>query len=215
MRSTVGEATFTETARRTQIVECAIETIAELGYGRASVRRIAERVGVAMSVVLYHFGNKDDLVAAIVAELYRSLIEIMLPLVEAETTAGGRLAAHIRAHVGYVATHRSHQLALTEIASNHRSRTGKRLHEMTLDLDPSQLADLAALELEGIFRSGLDTGEFRPLSPGSLALAVRGAIGSALLTSTGDPDFDVRSYGEDLVTAFRLATERGPQWPAS
>lgn len=213
--SATGGATFTETARRAQIVECAIETIAELGYGRASVRRIADRVGVAMSVVLYHFGNKDDLVAAIVAELYRSLIEIMRPVVEAETTAGGRLAAHIRAHVGYIATHRSHQLALTEIASNHRSRSGKRLNEMTPDLDSSQLADLAALDLEAIFRSGVDTGEFRALSPDSLARAVRGAIGSALLTSTTDPDFDVLSYGEDLVTAFRLATGKGPRWPAS
>ncbi len=215
MRSKLGEATFTETARRAQIVECAIETIAELGYGRASVRRIADRVGVAMSVVLYHFGNKDDLVAAIVAELYRSLIEIMRPVVDAEVTAGGRLAAHIRAHAGYIATHRSHQLALTEIASNHRSRTGKRLNEMIPELDPSQLADLAAIELEAIFRFGLGTGEFRALSPDSMALAVRGAIGSALLTSTSDPDFDIRAYGEDLVTAFCLATRKGPPWPAS
>jgi AcrR family transcriptional regulator len=34
--------TFTETARRAQIVAAAIETIAELGYGQASLARIAE-----------------------------------------------------------------------------------------------------------------------------------------------------------------------------
>lgn len=207
MRSKESAATFTETARRAQIVECAIETIAELGYHQASVRKIAERVGVAMSVVMYHFGNKDELVAAIVTELYRSLIEIMTPLVEMETTAAGKLAAHIRAHTGYIATHRSHQLALTEIASNYRSRTGGRLDQLSVDLPPAQLAELAKLELETIFTLGIETGEFHALSTESMALAVRSAIGGALLKSTNDPDFDVRAYGEDLVTAFHLATE--------
>lgn len=199
------EPTFTETARRAQIVECAIETIAELGYHQASVRKIAERVGVAMSVVLYHFGNKDDMVAAIVAELYRSLVELMVPAVEAEPTAAGKLAAHIRTHTGYIATHRTHQLALMEIGSNYRSSTGQRLEQ--LSVDRSQLADLSKVELETIFQLGLDSGEFRELSPTSMATAVRGAIGGALMRSSADPDFDVRAYGEDIVVAFHLATK--------
>ena len=203
-----SKGTFTEAARRAQIVETAIETIAELGYHQASVRKIAERVGVAMSVVLYHFGNKDDLVAAIVAELYRSVITIMSPLVEAESTAAGKLTAHIRAHIDYIATHRSHQLALTEIGTNYRTRTGGRLNELTVDLEPDELAELAKLELEAIFTLGVETGEFRPLAPDSMARAVRGAIGSALLTSTTDPGFDVRAYGEDLVEAFDIATRK-------
>ncbi len=37
--------TFTETARRAQIVAAAIDTIAELGYGQASLARIAETAG--------------------------------------------------------------------------------------------------------------------------------------------------------------------------
>ena len=47
MRSEINPAgqepgrTFTETARRAQIVKAAIDTIAELGYGQASLARIA------------------------------------------------------------------------------------------------------------------------------------------------------------------------------
>ncbi|MFI7000428.1 TetR/AcrR family transcriptional regulator [Nocardia sp. NPDC050175] len=205
MRPNEG-ATFTEIARRAQIVGCAIETIAELGYQQASVRKIADRVGVAMSVVQYHFGNKDEMVAAIVAELYRSVLEVMLPMVESEVTARGKLSAHIRAHMKCIATYRSQQLALMEIGSNYRSSTGQRLHEVGVGLEPAQLADLAKLELETIFTLGIETGEFRALSPTSMATAVRGAIGGALLRSTGDPDFDVVAYGEDLVVAFDLAT---------
>ncbi|GAA4400753.1 TetR/AcrR family transcriptional regulator [Tsukamurella soli] len=205
MRSNRTE-TFTEIARRAQIVDCAIHTIAELGYNQASVRKIADRVGVAMSVVLYHFGNKDELVAAIVAELYRSLIEVMEPVVDAEATAAGKLAAHIRAHCGYIATHRAHQLALLEIGSNYRSNAGLRLEQ--LGVDPAQLAAMSRLELETILTLGVESGEFRALSPVSMATAVRGAIGGGLMKVSTDPGFDVIAYGEDLVVAFELATRQ-------
>ncbi|HEX5408105.1 MAG TPA: helix-turn-helix domain-containing protein, partial [Pseudonocardiaceae bacterium] len=54
--------TFADEARRKQLVECAIEVIAEQGFAQASLARIAQRAGVAKSVVLYHFANKDELV---------------------------------------------------------------------------------------------------------------------------------------------------------
>ena len=52
------DRTFTETARRAQIVAAAIDTIAELGYGQASMARIAERVGITKGVIAYHFDGK-------------------------------------------------------------------------------------------------------------------------------------------------------------
>ena len=61
--------TFTETARRAQIVTAAIDTIAELGYGRASLARIAETAGTSKSVILYHFSGKDDLITAMLPAL--------------------------------------------------------------------------------------------------------------------------------------------------
>ena len=51
--------TFTEQARRRQIVEGALEVIAEQGYPQASLARIAEHIGIAKSAVLYHFTNKS------------------------------------------------------------------------------------------------------------------------------------------------------------
>jgi AcrR family transcriptional regulator len=202
MRSS-GEVTFTERARREQIVGCAIEAIAELGYNQASIRKIAERVGVSMSVVLYHFGTKDELVAAIVAELYRSVFEVMVPAVEAQPTASGKLAAHIRAHVEYIATHPSHQVALVDIHSNYRSRSGQRLDQLAID--PSQAAVAERIGLESIVALGVESGEFRAVSASSMAAAVRGAIGGAVMASLRDSEFDVRSYGEDLVELFDRA----------
>ncbi|NMO05120.1 TetR/AcrR family transcriptional regulator [Gordonia sp. TBRC 11910] len=199
--------TFTETARRAQLVGCAIDAIAELGYGKASVRKIAERADVAMSVVLYHFGNKDELVTAVVGECYRSLVAAMLPVVSAADGAAAKLAAHIRCHIDYIDTHRGHQLALMEIANNFRTGDGRRLHEAGLQIPPELLADLATIELDTILADGVESGEFRSLPTTSLALAIRSAIGGAMLPATADPDFDVRAYGEDLVHTFLLATQ--------
>ncbi len=74
MRSEPKKVTFTQSARRAQIVAAAIEVIAEIGWAQTSIRKIADRVGVAMSAVLYHFGTKDNLVDAIVEEMYRSAL---------------------------------------------------------------------------------------------------------------------------------------------
>src|ERR1700735_5101156 len=104
--------TFTRSARKTQIVGWAIEIIAELGWAQTSIRRIADRVGVAMSAVLYHFGTKDNLVEAVIEEMYRSAVSVGVPALASESTATGRLAAYIRGSIAYFDTHRSHLRAL-------------------------------------------------------------------------------------------------------
>ncbi|CAM3189217.1 TetR/AcrR family transcriptional regulator [Tsukamurella hominis] len=195
--------TFTEQARRAQITACAIEAIAELGYAQASVRKIADRAGVAMSVVLYHFGDKDSLIAAVVSECYRTLFEVMVPAVDAAQTAAGRLEAHIRAHLGYLETHPAHQVAITEIGNGFRGKGGVRLWD--LPVDPDLDTDRARVELEVILGDGVDTGEFRPLNPTSIASAVRGAIGNAMFSRIVDPAFDLNGYADDLVDAFLRA----------
>lgn len=195
--------TFTERARRSQIVACAIEVIAELGYPQASVRKIADRAGVAMSVVLYHFGNKAELVAAVVSECYRSLLEMMVPAVEAEASAPDKLSAHIRTHLTYIATNRAHQTAIMEIANGFRGPHGERMAD--LPVEPEHLDGLAKVDLEVIIRQGVDSGQFRHLSPESIAMAVRGALGVALLRTTSDDTFDLVAYGDDLIDAFLRA----------
>lgn len=46
---------------KARIVSVAAETFAELGYSKAGLREIAERAGVAPSLVSKHFGNKASL----------------------------------------------------------------------------------------------------------------------------------------------------------
>ena len=60
--------TFTESARRAQIVTSAIDVIAEDGYAKASFSRIAKHAGLSSTgMISYHFAGKDDLITACVA----------------------------------------------------------------------------------------------------------------------------------------------------
>jgi AcrR family transcriptional regulator len=201
MRSTPGtRGTFTEEARRAQIVDCAVEAIAELGYGAASIRKIAERVGVAMSVVLYHFGNKDDLVAAIVDRAYRSMLASMVPAVEVETTATGKMHAYIRKYMAYMEADRALLLALAEIWPSYRSRDGLRLDE--LGLAPDVQDELAKVDLETILRTGRRGGGFGDVPVKSVAIALRGALDGSVAQIMRDSSFDAAAYGEHVAEMF-------------
>jgi len=86
----------TATARRSQIVAATIEVIADLGYGQTSFARIAERAGLSSTrLISYHFAGKDELIAAVAADVLASIGRYMAQRVGAATSAAGRLRAYI------------------------------------------------------------------------------------------------------------------------
>lgn len=209
MRSTeAAPRTFTQSARRRQIVETAIEVIAEVGWAQTSIRKIADRVGVAMSAVLYHFGTRDNLVDAIIEEMYRAAVAVVAPAVDAQPTATGKLTAYIRATVTYFDTHRVHLAALHQLASTYQTRDGRSFAE--LGPGPELAGDLAALDVAPILRDGQRRGEFGQFPVDSVAMALSGASQALVYKFISDPDFDAHGYGEDLVEIFSQVV-RGPR----
>lgn len=203
MRSTnrPGGQSFVEAARRAQIVGCAIETLAVEGYAKASLARIAERAGVSKSVIVYHFGGKDEVLEAVVQEVFAAATAAVRPQVEAEPTAAGKLRAYLEARVGFLATHRHHLLALFEIWMNLRGPEGElRLGE----------ADArSSLEaIEAILREGQGSGEFAAFSTAVMAMTVRQAVDGVLLQLRSEPDLDLDAYAKELVALFDRATRR-------
>jgi AcrR family transcriptional regulator len=182
----------------------------EVGFGQASVARIAERAGVAKSVVMYHFANKEELVRAVVVEVFTAGVLVMIPALDAEDTATGKLAAYIRSNVTFIDSHRPHSFALLDILTSFRTDAGLRLDEAA-SRDTPPTGDLAKLDPVSIFDLGQRTGEFRPLSAPMLAIALRSALDGAVWQLSRDSAFDVLSYGEELVTLFDLATRKKPR----
>lgn len=59
--------------RRTQLVDAALDVAAQEGIAATTVRRVADRAGVALGVVHYCFADKDELFAALAARIVDSL----------------------------------------------------------------------------------------------------------------------------------------------
>jgi len=58
----------TETSKR-QIVDAAIEVIAQRGLGKSTLANIAERAGVSSALVVFHFKSKENLLKAVLGHL--------------------------------------------------------------------------------------------------------------------------------------------------
>jgi AcrR family transcriptional regulator len=60
---------------RTQILDAARDALAQDGYARTTTRAIAERAGVQLSLVHYHFRGKQQLLAAVLERENERLLE--------------------------------------------------------------------------------------------------------------------------------------------
>ncbi len=89
-------------ATRQRIVDAAIDTFAEHGFGASSTRDIAARAGVTQGLLTYHFASKDELWRAAADQIFAGLVAA-LPLDEAATDGDARTA--IRTYVQFAAEH--------------------------------------------------------------------------------------------------------------
>ena len=194
---------FAETARRAQIVDCAIETIAELGFARASVDQIAKRADVSKGVITYHFPNKEGIMDAVIEKVVAAGRAYMAPRIMAETSAAGRLRAYIESDLEFIDAHRKPLIALVEIAMSARRADG------SLVIGPESLTQRAA-NLEELLRAGQRSGEFRRFNTRVMALTIIQAIDAVPFLLAREPNLDVKLHTKELATAFAFATRRQP-----
>lgn len=192
---------FLEEARRKQIVQCAIDVLADEGFRRATLARIAERAGVSKSVVVYHFGGKDGVFEQVVAEVFGTATAEVRPRIEAAPSAADKLHTYLRARLEHLDAHRPHMQALFELWMNFRTDDGTmRLGEP----DATETVDA----IERILLAGQKSGEFTAFSAPVMAMTIRQAVDGALLRLRAEPDLDLTAYAEELVALFDRATRR-------
>jgi AcrR family transcriptional regulator len=195
-----GRVSFIQAARRRQIIAAAIETVTAVGYGQASLARIAEHADISKSVISYHFANKAELLEQVVMEVADDWAGFLQSYLEREHTMAGRLAAYIRSRLAYMRDNQGRLLAVAEIVDNHRRPDGRPVF-------PEQYG-VPVQDLEATLRAGQGDGEFRDFDPAVVAMSITRSIDGALEQWTKDPGTDLTAYGEELVTLFALATTK-------
>jgi len=177
-------------------VAAAIDTIAELGYGQASLARIAEAAGTSKGVIIYHFGGRDELIKELLEELIARAATYMRPRIEAEKTGAGMLRAFIESNLVFLAENRNHVLATVEIALNARAADGSRVFGPRFN-------DAAVASMQGLLSTFQEAGEFRAdFDPQVMAMAVRAAIDMVGPRLIRDPGLDVAHHARELASMF-------------
>ncbi|MGI9004183.1 MAG: TetR/AcrR family transcriptional regulator [Pseudonocardia sp.] len=191
--------TFTEQARRRQIVEGTVALMAERGYAATSLSAIAERAGISKAAVLYHFASKDKVIEATLLHVYDGVVGVVGERVGRAGDPVAMLVAYLRGLVEYMRDNPTHVRIIVEILG--QDREGAR--ERTAG-SPDATSRWQALA--GILSAGQDTGQLRPFDIRVMALAIGGAIDGVVAEWLADPDLDLDAAADELETAVLLAT---------
>ena len=99
----VGE-TSRRAVGRDGVLDIAARLFREQGYGSVSLRKIAEAAGIKAGSIYYHFGSKDEIVAAVldagiqvVHESMRAAVTALPSDTDGETILRTAIRAHLRA----------------------------------------------------------------------------------------------------------------------
>ena len=193
--------TFIEAARRAQIIEAALATIADLGFMNASLAQIARRAGISKGVIGYYFPTKDDLVKAVVDSFYMTGHETMMAQLSTATTATELLRRYITHNLAYIDENRVATRAIGDIIANFRNPDGTNVYQ------PEDAEPLVAGTAE-MFRWGQQTAEFREFDVTVMAVMLRGCIDAFGNRLNAQPDLDVALYRDELVAMFVAATRK-------
>ena len=204
-------------ATRERIASAALAQVAEGGFASASVQAVAARAGVAVGTVYRYFPSK----AGLFAEVFRRASERELNVVVEVSVADGRPAAE--------------RIAAAVEAFSRRARAGPTLAyaQIAEPVDPAVESERLRLRrgyrdaFARVLEDGVAAGELRPHDPQTVAAALVGALGEALVGPLSAANGSGRSRNEALVatlvqfcldalprpsatTVIRNTTERAP-----
>lgn len=206
MRSREGP-TFTQSARREQMVQATIETVAEVGFHKASLARIAERMGIAKGGIIYHFSSRDELIKAALQEVFDRLSQHMVERLSGATSLREAVRLYVVTLVGYLDRHRDEVRLISEgfAAAQSPESAGEQVESRW-----SGLADLLDQAVTETGRAGVDTKV--------LAISVSGGIDALVTEALRDTGFDLRAAAErlaDMVDRVIGPAQTAPEGPGS
>ncbi|MBU8707186.1 fatty acid metabolism transcriptional regulator FadR [Bacillus subtilis] len=135
-----------------QIIDAAVEVIAENGYHQSQVSKIAKQAGVADGTIYLYFKNKEDILISLFKEKMGQFIERMEEDIKEKATVKEKLALVISKHFSLLAG--DHNLAIV---------TQLELRQSNLELRQkiNEILKGYLNILDGILTEGIQSGELK------------------------------------------------------
>lgn len=189
-----GKRTFTEQARRAQLIEATIDLVAKHGYAGCSLQRIADAAGITKAAVIYHFASKNEVIKAAYDSVVEAMIAHVTEQVEAAKSAEAMVEAYLTAMIDYVGRNPRHIRMIIE-AMVESEETGVEDQPTS----PGRVQGLAnlidAAKAARAYRKDVDSTH--------LAIILGGAIDSIAAASLTTPDLDLTAATAQLLTLLR------------
>lgn len=167
--------TFIEEARRKQLVEVAIETIANAGFMNTTLADIAHRADISKGVISYHFDNKDKLIDEVIRTLLRDSYEFIHARVEAAPDdVREKIRAYIRASFDYMMQYPTRAAAQVDLWGSFVSAEAKHDFNVTA-YDPCRRY------LSALIMTGQERGVIREMPALILAALIQGIIDGMMM----------------------------------
>lgn len=186
-----------ERQRRTALEKAAYLALFEQGYAGVTLERIAAHAGVSKGTLVYHFGSKEGLLAAVMHRFVRTIAAATRRALRLAATPEARLAAYAENQFFSVeSTRRFYTVYLDFLAASTRDPVLMALQQAFVD-------ETHRLDLELV---GL-TGGPRPPSEHvrhEQAWHLRALVDGLSVRFLSDPDPDLNGYRQRCLSGLYL-----------
>jgi AcrR family transcriptional regulator len=193
--------TFTQEARRAQIVQAAIETIAELGCSKASFDKITRRAGLSSTgMISYHFSGKAELFTEIVKTIHGIAGEVSRSHIDDEGTYRDKIGAYIQSNFDFISRYPAHAKALAEIVALKQCPGVE-------DLESIERRVMSVDRLADLLEEGRNAGELGTFDSRTMAMVIRTAIDAFFQRHFSCTGLDLGRCARDLTDIFDRCTQ--------
>ncbi len=185
--------------RQVQIMQVALELLAEGGCHALTIRKIAEHLGISEPAIYRHFDSKKELLLALYGYVWSRLKEEVIPAAEGGESAPQRLRGLMEATLRFLSENRGITLVLLSEAIHH--------NDLDLKEVMFQLISNFQEKLKDILKQGIEEGSLIPEL--DLDLSSRAVIGfiqsTVILSLLKEKGWDV----EETVDGFMNIVLKG------
>ncbi|PKQ72466.1 TetR/AcrR family transcriptional regulator [Aeromonas sobria] len=183
-------------ARRSQLMECAIEVFSRRGIGRAGHAEIAEQAKVSVATVFNYFNTREELVDEVLAEIERFVNNMLSQAYDANGSIFDKVRRHVSLSVDAAYDQPDYAGIWLEWSSSVREEVWPRYTRL---LD--QCLELIASELQ----TAMDAGEITSvLSAQDLARSLSG-FGYVMMQMINQPQRPAREEVTDFLFKYVTA----------
>jgi AcrR family transcriptional regulator len=173
--------TFTEQARRKQILEASAETFSTRGYDATSLDDIARAVGVSRGVIFYYFDGKSEIGEQAVKQCLRLYGNYVRERVAAKSTARDQLLEFVDACLDYLDIHRKDYLLYVDLIGCFGNAEEKYSISVSANRNTRDW-------LVGIIKQGQKDGDIARLPVTTLADVIQGIVDGMMELSALEPE---------------------------